>query len=296
MSEYEIVRLKKEIELLREHNAQLKIQLEEQSLQLGELEKRNLNIMNQNLMYEEEQKIANDSAKLTKLIENALSEEKAETEKYRIKANKLSKQVETYMQKLKDSEIYIQKLQQDNSRLKKDLIEFGEKHEAKDYIDNIKKKDAEIQKVGEEKASIVRDWNDLCDKMEEVIRENRVLRQIADVPENFGIDISKINMGDRVKIEDYKAKIRILQHDIDELETERAQLKYRIEFLANSFQSTEEPFSLLSQEQKVELAKFAQRLYEGKESIQSEKYDYIREIRQKDEIIKNLENDISIYK
>jgi len=85
-----------------------------------------------------------------------------------------------------------------------------------------------------------------------------------------------------------------LQHQVDELETERAKLKYRIEFLANAFQSQEEPFSLLNQEQKVELAKFAQRLYEDKEHIEQEKYDYIRELRKKDEIIKNLENDLSI--
>ena len=296
MSDTQVVKLKKEIELLREHNAQLKIQLEEQGLQLGKMEKQYLNIMNQNIVLEEEQKLTRDSSKLQRIIEEALSDEKAQTLKYKAKAEKLNEQLQIYLQRLKDSEVYIQKLQQDNSRLKKDLLEFGEKHEAQDFIDQIKKREGEIKKVGEEKEHIVRDWNYLCDQMEEVIRENRVLRQIADVPENFGIDISKINLGDRVKIEDYKAKIRILQHEVDELETERAKLKYRIEFLANSLQSKEEPFSLLTGEQKVELAKYAQRLYEGKESTQPEKYDYIRQIRQKDEIIKNMENDISIYR
>ena len=296
MSDTEIVKLKKEVQTLREYNAQLKLQLEEQGLILGELEMKNLNLTNENLMIKEEDTLLRDPSKIQKLIESALTEEKATTQKYKNKMEELANQLQIYIQRLKDSEVYIQKLQQDNTKLRKDLIEFGQKHEAKDYIDFIKKKDGEIQKVGEEKATIVRDWNELCDKMEEVLRENRVLRQIADVPENFGIDISKINMGDRAKIEDYKAKIRILQHEVDELETERAQLKYRIEFLANSLQSKEEPFSLLNGEQRVELAKFAQRLYEGKENVQQEKYDYMRELRRKEEIIKNLENDISIYK
>ena len=296
MSDPQIVRLKKEIELLREHNAQLKQQIEEQALQLGQMETQHLNIMNKNLMLEEEQKLIKDSSKLQRIIESALSEEKANTEAFKMKNEKLQNQLQMYIQRIKDSEVFIQKLQQDNSRLKKELIDFSEKHEAKDFIDKIKTKDLEIQKVGEEKANTVRDWNELCDKMEEVLQENRVLRQIADVPENFGIDISKINMGDRIKIEDYKAKIRILQHEVDELEEERAKLKYRIEFLANSFQSTGEPFSLLNGEQKVELAKFAQMLYEGKEKVKPEKYDYNRQLRQKDEIIKNLENDIAIYK
>ena len=75
-------------------------------------------------------------------------------------------------------------------------------------------------------------------------------------------------------------------------------MKYKIEFLADSFQSKEEPFSKLNKEQKVELANFALKLYNEKDknNIQSEKYDYIREIRKKDEIIKNLENDLSIYR
>ena len=94
--------------------------------------------------------------------------------------------------------------------------------------------------------------------MELVLGENRILRQMADVPDNFGIDISKIKMGDRVKIEDYKAKIRILQRDINDLESERAQLKNKLLFLSNYSQSNEEPFNLLTKEQKVEVAKFAE--------------------------------------
>ena len=298
MSDPQIVRLKKEIELLREHNVQLKIQLEQQAEQLGQMEYQNLNIMNKNLMLQEEKKLSEDSTKLEKIISAALINEKQKTEEYRKKCEELTKEKNDYLEQIKDNEIYIQKLQQDNSRLKKDLLDFGQKHEAQDYIDKIKMKDLEIQKVIEEKADIVRDWDDLRDKMEEVLKENRVLRQIADVPENFGIDISKINLGDRIKIEDYKAKIRILQHEVDLLETERAKLKYKIEFLADSFQSKEEPFSKLNKEQKVDLANFALKLYNEKDknNIQSEKYDYIREIRKKDEIIKNLENDLSIYR
>ena len=298
MSDPQIVRLKKEIELLREHNVQLKIQLEQQAEQLGQMEYQHLNIMNKNLMLQEEKKLSEDSTKLEKIISAALINEKQKTEEYRKKCEELTKEKNDYLEQIKDNEIYIQKLQQDNSRLKKDLLDFGQKHEAQEYIDKIKIKDLEIQKVIEEKADIVRDWDDLRDKMEEVLKENRVLRQIADVPENFGIDISKINLGDRIKIEDYKAKIRILQHEVDLLETERAKLKYKIEFLADSFQSKEEPFSKLNKEQKVELANFALKLYNEKDknNIQSEKYDYIREIRKKDEIIKNLENDLSIYR
>ena len=104
----------------------------------------------------------------------------------------------------------------------------------------------------------------MCEHLEDVIRENRVLRQMADVPENFGIDLKKIKIGEKIKIDDYKAKIRILNHHIDELETERAQLKHNIYFLASSLQLDEPPFNLLSKEQKVDLAIYAKKLYEQK--------------------------------
>ena len=101
MADNQIIKLKKEIELLRDHNAQLKLQLEEQALQLGEMETQHLNIMNKNLMLEEEQKIARDSAQLQKIIEGALSEEKATTEKYKIQADILKEELQKYIQRVK---------------------------------------------------------------------------------------------------------------------------------------------------------------------------------------------------
>ena len=157
--------------------------------------------MNRNLMLQEEKKVAEDSSRLEKIISAALTEEKQKNENYKKQIEKLTKDINYCVEQIKSNEAYIQKLQQDNSRLKKDLIDFGQKHEAEDYIDKIKLKEIEIQKILEEKSNLARDWDDLRDKMEEILKENRVLRQIADVPENFGIDISKINMGDRIKIE-----------------------------------------------------------------------------------------------
>ena len=153
-----------------------------------------------------------------------------------------------------------------------------------------------MKKVSEQMTKNTEDYNELCNKMEDIICENRVLRQIADVPENFGIDISKVNIGDRIKIEDYKAKIRILQHDIDDLETERAQLKHRIQFLANSLNVSEPPFHLLTQEQKIEVARYAQNLYEGREDSQPEKYELVARLKEKDNQIRMLEDDLKKYK
>ena len=296
MSEPQIIKLKKEIQLLKEHNAELQVLLEEKNLKIGEVEKQNLNIMNRSLSLEEEKKLVNNSEKIRKLIENAILEEKEITNKYKEESERLTSEVQSCHIQLQNFETYCQKIELENTRLKEQLIEFGKQHEANDYIKQIERRDKEIVKAGEENEKTIRDWNNLCDKMEEVLSENRVLRQIADVPENFGIDISKIYMGDRVKIEDYKAKIRVLQHDIDELETERAQLKHRIEFMASAFQTNEPPFNLLTAEQKVDVANYAQKLFNGQLEQQPEKYDLLRKVRDKDKYIKDLENEISNLK
>ena len=229
-------------------------------------------------------------------LEKVMAEEREETLKYKKENESLKEEIKMYQRQIQDNEVYIQKLQLNNEKLQRDLIEFGKKHEAQDYIEQIKQREQQIMKVDEQKEQTVRDYNELCNKMEEVISENRVLRQIADVPENFGIDISKINLGDRIKIEDYKAKIRILQHDIDDLETERAQLKHRIQFLANSLNVSEPPFHLLTQEQKVEVARYAQNLYEGREDTQPEKYDLLARLKEKDNQIRILEEEVDRMK
>lgn len=65
--------------------------------------------------------------------------------------------------------------------------------------------------------------------MEDVISENRLLRELANVPaEHFGKNIEEIKLGDRLKIEDYKARIRILQKELDDIESERARLKHKL--------------------------------------------------------------------
>ena len=296
MSEPEIVRLKKKIQNLTELNVQLQEQVQELSLKIGDYQARNIEYLNNNLLLKVQKEKATNEENLRIQLQNLKLSDEQKISHYKKENEKLQQEINDLKKVIKDNEIYIQKLQIKNEKLQKDLISFTEKHEAQDYIDQIKRKEQEIGKLDEQRDKQTRDYNELCDKMEEVIAENRVLRQMADLPENFGIDMSKIRLGDRIKIEDYKAKIRILQHDIDDLETERAQLKHRIQFLANSLEVKEPPFHLLTPEQKVEVARYAQNLYEGKENSQPERYDLVSRLREKDNQIRVLEEELSKIK
>ena len=296
MSEPEIIRLRKKISSLTELNTQLNEQIQELSIQLGEYQARNLEFKNNNLLLRVQKEKATNEEALRIQLDKAISEEKSKTQEIKKENEKLKEKINYLENLVKDNEIYIQKLKIKNEKLQKDLNDFSEKHEAQDYIDQIKRKEQELSKFDEQREKQTREFNELCDNMEKVISENRLLRQIADVPENYGLDISKIRIGDRIKIEDYKAKIRILQHDIDDLESERAQLKHNIQFLANTLKVSEPPFRLLTKEQKVEVARYAQNLYEGKENTQPEKYDLVAKLKERDNQIKVLEEELSRLK
>ena len=70
--------------------------------------------------------------------------------------------------------------------------------------------------------------NTLSAAAEDFQAENRQLRKMAGVPDNYGIDLNKIKLHDKDKIEDYKSLIKVLQDDNYNLEKERANLKHHI--------------------------------------------------------------------
>jgi hypothetical protein len=77
------------------------------------------------------------------------------------------------------------------------------------------KKDKEMDKLRKH-------VNYLQDQIEDFMAENKQLRDLSAVPDNFGIDREKVRLMDREKIDDYKKLVRILQEDNYELEKERA--------------------------------------------------------------------------
>lgn len=58
--------------------------------------------------------------------------------------------------------------------------------------------------------------------------ENKLLRDVAKCPDNFGKKRENVRLLDREKIDDYKKLIRVLQDDNYRLEEERAKLKHQL--------------------------------------------------------------------
>lgn len=58
--------------------------------------------------------------------------------------------------------------------------------------------------------------------------ENKYLRNLGGVPDNFGKEREKVKLLDKEKIDDYKKLVRVLQEDNYKLEGERAKLKHLV--------------------------------------------------------------------
>jgi hypothetical protein len=78
---------------------------------------------------------------------------------------------------------------------------------------------------------LMEEYNSLAGIIEDLTNENRTLREMAQVPPNFGIKIDNIKLLNRDKIEDYRKLIKVLQEDNYKLEEERASLKHQIKLL-----------------------------------------------------------------
>ena len=296
MSGSEIIKLRKQITLLNEYNSELKSQIEEQTLKIGELQNK-LNIIS--MKYQKilnQNDLGKNKDNIQKIIETSLAEQKEINNNLKKNNKLLSEKISLYEQMINEKDIYINKLVTENSNLKRDLVNSSKNNGENNYS-YIQKMQQEKEIINNDRNKLTEDYNKLRDQMEDIIRENRILRQMADVPENFGIDLNKVKLSEKVKIEDYKTKIRLLNHQIDELETERAQIKHNIYFLASSLQLDEPPFSLLSKEQKVDLAMYAKKLYEqkniNKEIInECQKCKELNKIlNEKDNYIKKLEEE-----
>lgn len=68
--------------------------------------------------------------------------------------------------------------------------------------------------------------NTLSNLVDDMTAENRQLRRMANVPDNYGIPLETIKLHDKERIEDYKKLIKVLQDDNYKLEAERADLKH----------------------------------------------------------------------
>ncbi len=111
-----------------------------------------------------------------------------------------------------------------------------------DVKESIKRID-QLRREKEEKDkklnSLMGEINTLSNLVDDMTAENRQLRRMANVPDNYGIELETIKLYDKERIEDYKKLIKVLQDDNYKLEEERANLKHQLKLQAMMYKSNE---------------------------------------------------------
>ena len=107
--------------------------------------------------------------------------------------------------------------------------------------------------------------NENNNNIEDLMAENRILRKMANVPENYGKNlVEQIKMHDREKIEDYKKLITVLQDDNYRLEEERARLKHLLKQQSILYkQEPSQRYKGLNQEQIFKVDQYVMKMKEG---------------------------------
>ena len=97
--------------------------------------------------------------------------------------------------------------------LEEDLNFFSRNQDIKDSIKKIdllrKEKEERENKI----TTLMGEINTLSNLVDDMTAENRQLRRMANVPDNYGISLETIKLYDKERIEDYKRLIKVLQTD-----------------------------------------------------------------------------------
>ena len=123
--------------------------------------------------------------------------------------------------------------------MQEDLAFYSRNQDVKESINKVnqlrKEKEAAEKKIN----TLMGEINSLSNVVDDMTAENRQLRRMANVPDNYGIPLETIKLYDKERIEDFKKLIKVLQDDNYKLEEERAKMKHQLKLQAMMYKSNE---------------------------------------------------------
>jgi chromosome segregation ATPase len=76
--------------------------------------------------------------------------------------------------------------------------------------------------------NLVEKCNQMSQALEQYSAENRVLRKMVGVPDDYQFELGDIIQEGQMQVEKYRAQVRALEEEVEELEEERARLRRRL--------------------------------------------------------------------
>ena len=154
------------------------------------------------------------------------------------------------------------------SELSMRLRELGRRHNDHSYAVNVREVADQAAITNNNFQKMTQKYNKVCEDMENVMAENKILRKIHQIPDNFGFDLEEIKVAEKQELEDYKAQCRKLETEIEELEGERTQLRYRLRQFNTLYSNKgDHRYKDMSPQQLEMLDRYALNLKEGNQEL-----------------------------
>ncbi|CAK70758.1 unnamed protein product (macronuclear) [Paramecium tetraurelia] len=206
----EIIQLKKQIEQLREDGRQKDQRIAfleaEQEFHQGRYEEQKAKY--NELLYQ------NERFRKDETLKNQL--DKARDELDREKAA-----VQQYIDQL-------EKVKLENGNLMWQLTQLSLKYKDENIVkDEFHYRD-EVQDNREKLKNLVEKTNALNQAIERLSAENRVLRKMAGVPDDYQFELDDVIQEGQLQVEKYRAQVIELEREVEELEEERARLRRKL--------------------------------------------------------------------
>ena len=262
MSQREIFELQRDLEFRRRQIVKLEQEIKERDERLLETE----------LNHDKARETVRQFQTTKDHFEQTLSErvQKAldvERDKYRKLIEDLTVQNEKLKREKDTLSVDVRVIDEKNAEiafLTSKLREVADTHGMSESLKDLQKDRNTNQSLHKELESANHNWTTLSKQMEDILAENRVLREMAGVPENYGFDLNEIRMVEKQKIEEYRGRITRLEEEVEELEKERTQLRYKLRNLSTLYGEKGIRFKQLTAEQMRLVDEFALNLREGR--------------------------------
>lgn len=164
-------------------------------------------------------------------VRTALASEREEMEHIKRDRDDLQRKNEILMQTNETLNYTNKSLEEDLQNLRQQLDAFNTTSDVKELLRRLDMIRAEKEQEVNKHTKVMEEYNRLSMVVEDLTNENRALREMAEVPANFGIKIENIKLLNKEKIEDYRKLVKVLQEDNYKLEEERAKLKHELKIL-----------------------------------------------------------------
>lgn len=291
--ENEIIQLRKQIYHLEKSNRDLKDELEDKKIFIGKLESEHSKMKNESLLVTKT-KLSQQTELIRYNVEKAMEEDKLKIEYLEKRNTELQRTCEVLELNNRNLEDKMTKYQKENQILQMQVSEFGKTHKVEDLLIDLQARDKIAMIKDRDYQKLVNQWNELVDKMEKVMSENSILREWANVPQNLGLPMDQIKLGEKKNIQYYKAALSRAEDEIRELEEERARLKNKLLIFDSYRDAGETPFSMLTLDQQQDVLEYALALHENRQHVVPHQYELFREnekLKMKVEILeKQLDN------